>query len=431
MYRALALFLIVATGCPGGDDPTESGEVEGELLGILVSPEKVTIPVGGEIRLEATGLLAGRDTQDLTHVVEWTSSNPAIIEVSNALDSEGVVVAKALGAAVVTGSASGVESVDVPITVTDAELKGLSVSPSDVSIEVGETVQLEAQAAYSDGTRSDSTAQVRWITGDPDVVTVSRGKLTAAGVGKTTIRAEWEGLEAEAVNVEVLQSATPDLVISEVRGEGGPDNVTLTVAVTNTGNAGASEFWVDVYVDPTETPGPGVLGADFLGVNYLGPDETVEVGFNLPAAPGTREIVVLADTEDDVEESSESNNRFDTKVEVGSAGGPNLTVSYFDYIADATSIYYVVDIYNSGSEDVGEFYVDLYVHYEDYPVFGADGDEYVDVLGLAAGDSTYADFLIETYCEYCWSWIVIDSYDEIEETDETDNIAGPLEVEAD
>ena len=58
-----------------------------------------------------------------------------------------------------------------------------------------------------------------------------------------------------------------------------------------------------------------------------------------------------ADTAETVDEIDESDNTASASISVGSSqqAGPNLEITYFDYLADADSVYYYVDIVNAGS----------------------------------------------------------------------------------
>ncbi len=423
----LLLLPALVLGC-GDRDPVDTDGAE--LLGILVTPERAILPLGEALQLQAKGLQDDRSSTDLTHAVDWRSSNPSVAAVSNDLDAEGLVQGNQVGAAVVTASMDGVDSVPVEVVVTDASLVGLTVEPKSLSLQVGDSVQLTAWAGYSDGSRADSSGQVRWLTDDGAVAQLAAGGLlTAAGAGQTTVHAEWNDISSGDVSVKVLQQAQADLRISEVEAESGGGWVTLTATVQNKGTKGASSFFVDLFVDPASTPRVGDQGEDWSLISYVGPDETQRVSFSFAADPGTHEVVLVVDTEDAVDESSESNNVHSTEVEVsGSAAGANLSVDYFDYVADDTYVYYVVDIYNSGTEEVGAFYVDVHVNEPSAPVLGSDGDDWMEVSSLAAGEVESADFLIETWCYGCMSWVLIDSYDAVEESDEDDNVEGPLWV---
>ncbi len=418
-------------GC-SGPDSDDTGDL-GDLLGILVTPETVVVPVGSEVPLTAKGLYEDRTSRDITAVVTWSSDDSSVASVSDGLDTEGMLSGLRVGETLVMASLDGIDSVPARITVTDAALLGLTVQPAELTIEAGSEVQLQAIAAWSDGSRGDAAAQVRWLTDDGAVAQLEAGGLlTAAGSGTTNIHAEWDDILSADVPVEVLQSATPDLTISGVEGVSGTDDVTLTVTVTNSGNAGAAWYWLDVFLDPPQTPGAEDYGDAYALVEYTGPGDSVTESFTLDAGSGSHEVVAVVDLVDEVQESSESNNRWTGAITVddSSNDGPNIAITYFDWIADETSIYYAVDVTNTGAESVAEFYVDLFIDQDSEPPLFSDGDNWVSVTSLGAGETLYADFLVETWCAYCWSWILADSYDEVEETDETDNVSGPLTVES-
>lgn len=430
-------LLLLLSGCifgKKGDDAALEG-----LVGVLVSPESVVVPDGGEVQLVATGLFDDRTTRDVTSVVEWASADGGVASVSNDLDDEGLLEGRGLGETEVWAIAGDATSNRVAVTVTDAGLLGLTVEPDPIQLGEGQTVQLVANAAWSDGSRGDAAAQVRWVTEDGSVAQIaSGGLLTAAGEGETTIKAVWEDVESQPVPVTVLAgSVEPDLYVRAAEGVGGGGAITLSVTVANAGEGGAGGFWVDAWVDPGGEPDFGGTGDDFVLVDWVGPGDETEVQLTLYAGSGSHDVWVLVDTNEEVAESDEGNNTFSTTVSGGSGGGgddggPNLEVTYFDYLVDWESIYYYVDITNSGNEDVGEFYVDLFVDQSREPELYDDGDDFTSIPSLDAGDTTYADFLVDNLCgSYCQSWILIDGYDYVEETDEGDNVAGPLYVSYD
>jgi hypothetical protein len=424
-------LLLLTTACKDGlvDD---TGSFDQELLGILIQPEEVVVPLGQDAQLVATGLFDDRTSQDITRIVDWTTSDAGVVDVSNDLDREGLLTGNRVGGGRVTATWRGVTSVPVTVNVTDAELLGLTVEPREVTVAKGDTVRLQAIAAYSDGNRADSSTQVRWITGDGTVAQMDPdGTLTASGLGETTITAEYNGLESADVPVTVVQSADADLLVSSATAEATEDLIILTVKIKNQGDKGASNFWVDVWLDPSSTPKVGDLGDFYDLVPYVGPDEEVQVSYEMDADKGEHTIAILADTDDAVAESNEDNNAFSGSIDVGnSQQGPNLSVSYFSYYADGDSIYYFVDVHNSGTTTVESFYVDLYMDLNSPPEVYQDGEDYVEVTGLEPGETEYADFEINDYCWLCYSYVFIDSYNHVEEIDEDDNIDGPLFVES-
>lgn len=423
MWSAASLLLLV--GCTG-DQP----ELEG-LVGILVTPDPVVLPVGGSTQLTATGLLEDRESIDMTNLVTWRAPDASVASVGSGMDQEGVLTGHLAGRAGVFASYDGLSSPSIVVTVTDAELLRLTVNPDAIVAATGDVIQLAAEAGFSDGSAGDVTGQVRWITDDGGVAQLtSSGLLTAAGDGSTQIMAEWDGVSSEPVPVTVsgVASGTPELSLSALTASSAGGVVDLTVQVTNTGAGSAGAFWVDVWADPSSTPSVGDIGDDYILLSYLGPGQSESLSFQLSAS---ELVYVLVDTNDDVDESDESNNVGSAQVSSGGSGGsggPDLVIPYFDYLADESTVYYLVEIANQGDSGTESFYVDVFIDENDAPAIGTDGDDYVLISSLSAGESTYAEFYIDTWCHWCWSWAVTDSLDWIDETNEDNNVEGPLDV---
>ena len=436
MRRALFVAAaLVLTACNGGSGNKGGGDdtgLPGELLGILVTPETVVLNVGGEANLRATGIFGDRSSMEVTHVVEWRSSKTSFVEVSNSLDSEGTISGVAVGQTQVTAMLQGVMSVPTNVTVTEADLVGITVTPNPIVAEIGQKIQLVADAAWSDGSRGDAAGQVRWITDDGSVAQIETGGIfTAAGAGSTTLHADLGGISSDDVDVSVLANAAADLVISDLSLEGGTTDFTAVVSVKNRGTAGASDFWVDLFVDPGSAPSAGDLGDRFSHVDYVGPDETVQVTINEDASSGDHTIWAYADIDGLTDESDTSNNTASGTVNVGSSsgGGPNLKVTYFDFYDYDGTIYYWVYVLNAGGEDSDAFYVDLFYDRTQAPDITETGEQFERVSGLAAGETEYLSFEVDRECDWCWSWATLDSLEEIDETNEDDNIEGPLTVD--
>jgi hypothetical protein len=319
--------LLLLVGCDrldrigGGDDVSVEG-----IVGILVSPEDLVVPVGGEVRLTATGLYEDRTTRDVTAVVDWHSGDDDVAAVSEELDAEGLLAGGRAGETEVWAAIEGMESNVARVRVTEATLVGLSVEPAEVAVAEGDDVQLTALAAWSDGTRGDASAQVRWVTDDGAVAQIaSGGVLTGAGEGQTTLHADWDGTLSPDVPVTVLAaSADADLRVLAAEGTGGGGVITLTVTVENRGDAGAAAFWVDAWVD-REVEWDGA-GDDFVMVDWVGPDGTAQVELTVyPDTGGAHTVTISADTNYAVDEADEGNNTFSTEVSSGSGDTTTTT----------------------------------------------------------------------------------------------------------
>jgi hypothetical protein len=435
LFRRVTLFLFCSAlfACGKGSESAESGV----LLGILVSPQDVIVPLGGDVQLYATGLYDDRSSRDLTAFVEWKTSASNVVGVSNQLDQEGLLQGIQSGQAEVEAIMSGVESVPVRVTVTDANLVGLTLEPNAIALEKGQTLQLSAVAAYSDGSRGDATTQVRWVTSDGTVATLSSsGILEAVGKGNAEIHAQMGDVSSAMVPVEVVSGGVADLYVEDLTLEPGDDGFTVSIRVGNKGSAAGTGFFIDLFLNPSSTPKMGDLGDQYGMVEYIAPGESAAGTFTFTVEDGTHELVVLLDSEESVEESNSGNNWDQASVTVGGTSaetGPNLTISYFDYTVSNDTVYYFVDITNTGGEDVGEFFVDLFYDSISPPQLYDDGDKWTEVVSLAAGETIYADFTVSTedledICSYCWGWVMVDGYDQVSETDEYDNIEGAITV---
>jgi uncharacterized protein YjdB len=164
------------------------------LTTIQVTPFNQIVPVGTPLQFQATGLFSDGTSLDLTAAVTWVSSDGTVVAVSNAAGTRGQ--ATALGAGKVqiaasTAAASGSTSV----TVTNALLVSIAISPANSSLAAGKTAPFTALGTFDDGTILDVTAFVTWTSSNVAAADVSnangsRGQVTAFAGGNTTIQAQ-------------------------------------------------------------------------------------------------------------------------------------------------------------------------------------------------------------------------------------------------
>jgi len=149
------------------------------LTSIALSPSTVSLSVGQTQQFKATGTYSDGSTQDLTGSVGWSSSNTAVLAISNS----GLATAKATGSATVTAVSQADPSKTASASVTAVALTSMAISPSSVSLSVGQTQQFKATGAYSDGSSKDLTASVEWASSDQTILTISSSGLATANAG--------------------------------------------------------------------------------------------------------------------------------------------------------------------------------------------------------------------------------------------------------
>jgi hypothetical protein len=171
--------------------------VEGSaLLSVQVTPQGSRVPKGIEAQLKATGNFADGQNLDLTSAATWTSSASSVATVSNASASAGLVTGVAPGSSTIAASFAG-QSGSTTLTVTNATLNSIAISPANPSIALGATQQFTAKGTFSDGSVITITIQVAWSSSDSSVATINAsGVASSASQGTTTIQASLDGVSA-------------------------------------------------------------------------------------------------------------------------------------------------------------------------------------------------------------------------------------------
>ena len=186
---------VITTNFEGQSNSASITVTAATLDSITVSPNTSSLPNGTNINLQATGFYSDASSQDLTTQVSWQSGNNAIAEISNL----GLLTARSIGVATITASFDGKNS-SSSITITDATIDSITVSPNTSSLPNGTNINLQATGFYSDASSKDLTAQVSWQSGDNAIAEISNlGLLTARSIGSATITASFDGQSSTAL----------------------------------------------------------------------------------------------------------------------------------------------------------------------------------------------------------------------------------------
>lgn len=175
------------------------------LVSLRVSPTNPALPKGETQQLTATGTFSDGSTQDMSSSVAWTSSPVGRVSISNG----GLATAQETGIASLVATSGSIIGQDT-MTVLQATLTSLGITPLNPSIPKGETQQLVAIGTYSDGTSQNLTNSVTWMAALPAVASVTKaGLLTAQTQGATTITAtagSFSAVDAIVVAAPVVMS---------------------------------------------------------------------------------------------------------------------------------------------------------------------------------------------------------------------------------
>jgi trimeric autotransporter adhesin len=200
---------------------------EAVVESIAITPPAPTVAAGTATDLTATATLSDKTTRNVTAQVQWSTSDGAKATVSPAGRLTGVTK----GAATITARL-GTLNATAAVTITDAVLQSISVTPVNVSLPRGRTRQMTATGTFSDSSTQDLTAMATWASSVPSTATVSAaGVVTGAAVGNAMISATLNGVTGQvavSITAAVLQSiAVTPAAPSLAKG--------LTLSLTATG----------------------------------------------------------------------------------------------------------------------------------------------------------------------------------------------------
>ena len=218
---------LLYVGCGGGDSsptrptepttptPTPTPPPAPTVSVVEVSPNAATLEVAKTQRFTATAKAS--DGTVISGVnFTWSSSNTAVVTINN----NGVATAVAAGTATVRATGNSISSAPVTINVTEPPppepvVAGVTVSPSEETIEVGGTKQFAAKASTSDGTEIPDV-EFTWSSSDEMVATVdSDGLATGVGAGEAMITATADSVSGTAT-LTVAEPPPPEPVVSTV-----------------------------------------------------------------------------------------------------------------------------------------------------------------------------------------------------------------------
>jgi len=169
------------------------------LTSIQVTPQNTSVAAGFETALTAVGTFSNGDTQDLTAFVIWTSSNSNIATIANGNATPGFAAGVQPGTTTISAVFAG-QVGTASLTVTNATLTSITITPASASIPVGKSQQFEAIGSFSDGSTLNLVSQATWTSSNPGVATVnSQGLCDALSSGSSTISAELKGVQGTAI----------------------------------------------------------------------------------------------------------------------------------------------------------------------------------------------------------------------------------------
>lgn len=233
------------------------------LSSITISPADPSIPKGGTIRFQATGVFSDGTRADITSDVFWAVTDLMGSRVAS-IDGTGTANGVSAGTATVSAEYMGLTA-ETTLTVGAALPASLSITPASAIIAKGTSQVYKATLTLTDGSTQDATSMATWSatdrtgTGIASISTTGVAKGNAAG--SSTITATYMGHSASA-----LLTVTPAVLIAV-----GVSPATLTLNKGSTGTINA----IGTYSDGTSasvTTAATWTVSDVSGVDILAVD---------------------------------------------------------------------------------------------------------------------------------------------------------------
>jgi YD repeat-containing protein len=207
------------------------------LTNISVIPGSVSVPNGTVQQFSAVGGFTNGTPQDVTTSVTWSSSNPAVVTISNAPGSQGQATAVATGSARITATSGAVSS---SVVFNVKAVSSVAMTPQNAYVLTNATQHFTATAQFNDGSSADVTAAAVWSSGTPAVATISnsagsQGLVTTLSNGSSVIVATYAGVQASTylfVHTPTSVSIAPS---SPSMAKGTIQNFTATSTFTDGG----------------------------------------------------------------------------------------------------------------------------------------------------------------------------------------------------
>ena len=204
------------------------------LASITIAPANGSIAQGTSIQLTATGTFNDGGTRNLTRQVTWSSSDTTVATIGAGTGIASGQPRAVSGTTIITATLGSV-SQTTNLTVTNATISSISVTPTGVTIPIGAQKSFSATGLFSDSTTQDITANCHWTSSNTAVATVGSGggqgpiTATSVGAGTANITASFGGMSGFST-LTVSSATLVSIALS-------PANLILSPSATASYNA--------------------------------------------------------------------------------------------------------------------------------------------------------------------------------------------------
>lgn len=287
--RAVTMGTAIITAARSGFTVTSTvTTTTATLMSIELAPSTLSIAKGLTRQLVVNGRYSNGLTQPVTSMTTWGSSAASVATISSA----GVLTAVAPGTATVTATV-GSFSANLALTVTNAAVSSIVITPAAPSLGVGRTLQLVATGSFTDGTTQPVTDDATWSSATSANATISNatgshGLLTAVALGTSEISATIGAVTGRVtVTITAAELATIAVTPSPITiAKGLTQQFTATGTYTDSSTSAVEVVW--------SSNDGGVLSITDAGLATASDEGSVVVSATRGAVNGTANVTVGA-----------------------------------------------------------------------------------------------------------------------------------------
>ncbi|MFT6146050.1 MAG: hypothetical protein ACJAZO_004922 [Myxococcota bacterium] len=298
------------------------------------------------------------------------------------------------------------DTVDTGTEPDRGELVGMSITPFSPTLAQGDTLTFEARGFYENET-SALLDGVSWISEDSRVLRMDSSIGTAVAVGETSVIATLGELSARTATT-VRNAEDP------------PTSVAATPSALNLAIGDSADIQViATYADTTT----GQIGGSCQWSSSDAAIATVQAGHVQAIRSGTADISATCP------ERSPAAVSVTVAPEGGLVLQSDIQITFFDATVSGTDVTYDIVVTNGGAGNAGSFWLDLFADQSTPPTTDDSLDGLSWIPGLAEGTSLPISLtLTDMPATTLMSWVSVDLDNRVSETNETNNINGPLTV---
>ncbi len=194
---------------------TQLNVTDATVTSIAITPASISVPKGTTGTYTAIAYYSNGDSRDITLEATWISENSKIVSIESLGFTSGFAQALSVGDTKISAMYSGQKSNIADVSVTDAILRELHISPIKTIVALGSTVAYQAIGVYSDNSSVDLTKFSSWQSSDPSKATIdSNGLAKTLESGETKIMATFEAISTSEASLIITKATMQSLQIT-------------------------------------------------------------------------------------------------------------------------------------------------------------------------------------------------------------------------